>query len=174
MPATGKSTLGHLLADALGWPLFTKDRFKEVLFDTGAYDAATFDRARSRTIGAQSVALLWSVADTLLGTGASVILESNFLPELAARDLSPIPRHVQVRQVSCSVAPALFLARYEARTTSGVRHAVHLDAEALPELVARVGTELHGPIPLDAPFLTVDTTDGYDPSLDKILAFCRG
>lgn len=174
MPATGKTTLAQLVANALAWPLFTKDQFKELLFDTGAYDAASVERAHSRIIGTQAVALLGSVADTLLGAGVSVILESNFLPQLAARDVSRITRDVEVRQIYCTVAPSLFLARYEARAASGSRHPVHLDTEALPELVARVGTELHGPIPLDAPLLTVDTTDGYAPSLAEIIAFCRG
>ena len=174
MPATGKTTLARLVADALGWPLFTKDRFKELLFDSGAYDAATFDRAQSRLIGTQAVALLRSVADSLLGSGASVILESNFLPGLATIDFGPGVQTVAIRQVHCTTAPALFLARYEARIALGSRHAVHCDAEALPELRARVGTDLDGPIPLDAPLLTVDTTDGYAPSLEDVFAFCRG
>ncbi|MBA2247436.1 MAG: AAA family ATPase [Chloroflexia bacterium] len=173
MPATGKSTLAHLIADAVGWPLFTKDRFKELLFDTGAYNVETFDRAQSRMVGTQAVALLRSVADTLLGAGASVILESNFLPGLAEDDFGPDVQTAGIRQVYCTTAPALFLARYKARTATGIRHVVHLDAAALPELVARVGTDLDGPIPLAAPLLTVDTTDGYNPSLDAILAFCR-
>ena len=173
MPATGKSTLAHLIADAVGWPLFTKDRFKELLFDTGGHDSATFDRAQSRMVGAQAVALLRSVADTLLGSGVSVILESNFLPGLAASDFGLNAQTGDIRQVYCITSPELFLARYEERSASGVRHAVHCDAEALPELVARVGTKLDGPIPLAAPLLTVDTTDGYAPSLDAILAFCR-
>ncbi|CAA9556316.1 MAG: hypothetical protein AVDCRST_MAG87-1225 [uncultured Thermomicrobiales bacterium] len=173
MPATGKTTLAHLVATALGWPLFTKDRFKELLFDAGAYDAASFDRAQSRIIGTQSVALLGSVAGTVLEAGVSAILESNFLPGLAARDVSRIQQGVQVRQVYCTTTPSLFLARYEARAASGSRHVVHCDAEALPELVARVGTGLHGPVPLDAPLFTVDTTDGYTPSLAEIIAFCR-
>ena len=174
MPATGKTTLADLVAHALAWPLFTKDRFKEFLFDSGAYDAATFDRAQSRLIGTQAVALLRSVAGSLLGSGASVILESNFLPGLATIDFGPGVQTVAIRQVHCTTAPALFLARYEARIALGSRHAVHCDAEALPELRARVGTDLDGPIPLDAPLLTVDTTDGYAPSLEDVFAFCRG
>jgi len=173
MPATGKSTLARMIADALGWPLFTKDRFKELLFDVGEYDPATFDRERSKVIGAQSVGLLKSVANTLLGFGVNVILESNFLPELAEPGPSPILRDIQVRQVYCTVAPELFLTRYEARIAGNQRHPVHLDAVALPELVERVGTDLHGPIPVDAPLLTVDTTEGYDPSVEEIVAFCR-
>jgi hypothetical protein len=173
MPATGKTTLADLVAHALAWPLFTKDRFKELLFDSGAYDTATFDRVQSRLIGTQAVALLRSVASTLLESGASVILESSFLPALAASDFGPNVLTVAVRQVHCTTMPALFLARYERRILLGSRHAVHCDAEALPELRARVGTDLDGPIPLDAPLLTVDTTDSYDPPLTDILAFCR-
>lgn len=173
MPATGKSTLAEMIAVALDWPLFTKDRFKELLFEAGGYDPATFDRARSRMIGAQSVELLKSVATTLLGVGMNVILESNFLPELAAHGLSPILGNAQVRQVYCTVAPELFLARYEARIAANQRHPVHVDRMALPELAERVGTDLHGPIPVDVPLLTVDTTEGYDPSVEEIVAFCR-
>ena len=173
MPATGKSTLAEMVAEALGWPLFTKDRFKELLFDVGHYDVATFGRAQSRVIGAQSVELLKSIATTLLGAGVNVILESNFLPELAAQGMRPILHNVDVRQIYCTVAPELFLARYEARIAADQRHPVHVDRLALPELVERVGTDLHGPVPVDAPLLTVDTTEAYSPSIEEIVAFCR-
>lgn len=173
MPATGKTTLAQLVGDALGWPLFTKDRFKELLFDVGQFNPASFNRAQSKVIGAQAVALLKDVAITLLESGANVILESNFLPDLGAMSLSPWAGGVAVRQVYCSVPPECFLERYQTRSEGNQRHPVHVDHLAFPELRARVGTDLHGPVPVDAPLLTVDTTDDYRPSLPEILAFCR-
>ena len=47
MPATGKSTLAVELADQLGWPVFTKDTFKELLFDVAGHDEESFDETAS-------------------------------------------------------------------------------------------------------------------------------
>src|SRR5688500_5640391 len=62
LPATGKTTLSIQLADALGLALFSKDMFKEILFDTLGWS----DRAWSRRLGVASIALLVRVAEAEL------------------------------------------------------------------------------------------------------------
>jgi hypothetical protein len=69
------------------------------------------------------------------------------------------------------VAPAdLVVQRYRDRYESGQRHPGHCDAAVLSGLAARIQAgEYEAPM-LDVPTLIVDTRDGYDPSLDQVLA----
>src|SRR6187397_2538811 len=91
MPASGKSTLAAQLAAELGIPYFTKDDFKELLFDTGGYTEASMDESTSERFGAQGI----------IGAGVSVVLEANFRAELTAAEIGPIRARVSVRQVFC-------------------------------------------------------------------------
>jgi hypothetical protein len=52
-PASGKTTLGRQLANALGLPYFSKDLFKESLFDSLGWQ----DRAWSQRVGGASTAV---------------------------------------------------------------------------------------------------------------------
>ena len=103
MPATGKSTLAEQLAERLGWPAFTKDTFKEILFDAAGHDAARFDEAASDLIGTQFIALLLHLAETLVTARVNVVLEGNFRTELAARDFAIF--------LPCQPAPCLLRSR---------------------------------------------------------------
>jgi predicted kinase len=171
LPATGKSTLATRLHDALGWQMFGKDDVKELLFDAGNYDQETFTRAQSMTIGAQALALLFRVARQTLDAGHSCIVEANFLPHLAPADFGPLTPMADIRQIHCVLPAELVLNRYVERTEAGQRHPVHLDEEAGKELAARIQAGAGEPLPLTGRLHQVDTTNGYRPDLEAILAF---
>ena len=173
MPATGKSTLAQALADELSWPLFTKDTFKELLYDAGHYDAETLTSAASETIGAQSIALLHLAAQTLVQAGLPVILEANFRADLAAQDFAALVSDADVRQVYCTLDLEQVLARYHERLTRGERHPVHVDSYERSDLEHELRTKDYGPIALDIPTLMVDTDTGFDPPIPEVIAFCR-
>jgi hypothetical protein len=69
------------------------------------------------------------------------------------------------------VAPAdLVVRRYRDRYESGQRHPGHFDAAVLSGLAARIQAgEFEAPL-LEVPTLVVDTRDGYNPTLDRIVA----
>lgn len=173
LPASGKSTLAERLAEALELPLFTKDGFKERLYDAGSIDPDRFDRTASCVLGAQAVAILLDVTTTLVRSGASVVIEGNFRPHLAERDFGPLTCLSQVRQVHCGLDRVLTIERYRARFELRERHPVHLDEIAIQELNDQIDAGFGDPLPLDAPVMRVDTRDGYRPDLPEILAFCR-
>jgi hypothetical protein len=75
-PASGKTILGRQLAAALGLPYFSKDLFKESLFDSLGWQ----DRAWSQRSGGASMDLLFRAAEVLLEAGQPVALECNFYP----------------------------------------------------------------------------------------------
>lgn len=173
LPATGKSTLAEELRDELRWPLFAKDQFKELLYDATDQGDEAYTRETSTIVGRQSIALLFLVARELLESNVSCIIEANFLPNLASGDLNPLLAMSEGRQVHCAIHGELVLERYRERARAGERHPVHVDAGAEPELIERMETGGGEPLPLDIPLLEVDSTDGWNPALAEIVAFCR-
>lgn len=173
LPASGKSTLAERIAAALGWPLLAKDRFKERLYDSGSIDPDRFDRAASSVLGARAVAILLDVVATLIEARVSLVVESNFRPHLARRDLGPLLGLANGRQVHCTLEREEIVRRYRSRFEHRDRHPVHLDSVAIDELEEQIDAGFGEPLPLDIPMIGVDTLNGYRPGLDEILAFCR-
>lgn len=79
--AGGKTTFSLRLAEALGLPVFNKDKMKNVL---GGYLPIP-NRAESLRLSDATVALMLHTAEILMRTGAPLILESNFKADEAAR-----------------------------------------------------------------------------------------
>ncbi len=173
LPATGKSSLAEELRDALGWPLFAKDQFKELLYDSTDQGEDAYTRETSTIVGKQSIALLLMVARQLLKANVSCIIEANFLPDLAPDYLNPLLAIAEGRQVHCSIHGDLVLERYRNRAQAGERHPVHVDEGAEEELTNRIETGGGDPLPLDVPLLKVDSTDGWNPGIAGIVTFCR-
>lgn len=173
LPATGKSSLAEELRDALGWPLFAKDQFKETLYDATEQGEDAYTRESSTIVGKQSISLLLMVARELLETGTSCIIEANFLPDLAPDDLGPLLAISNGRQVHCTIPGDLVLERYRKRAHAGERHPVHVDAGAEPELIERMQNGGGDPLPINAPLLEVDSMNGWNPDIDTIVDFCR-
>lgn len=105
MPASGKSTLAHQLAPALGLPLLAKDTIKHGLID--ALGDPT-DVQASRDLGRAAVhALLALAADNTGG-----VLDSTWYPYTAPL-LRALP--APVVEIRCHVPVAIARQRYRAR-----------------------------------------------------------
>lgn len=173
LPATGKSSLAEELRNALGWPLFTKDQFKELLYDATDQGEEAYTRRTSTIVGRQSIAILLMVARELLESRTSCLIEANFLPNLAPDDLGPHLAISNAKQVHCTTHRDLVLERYRERARAGERHPVHVDAGAEPELIERIESGGGEALPLNIPLLEVDSTAGWEPDIETIIAFCR-
>ena len=64
-PASGKTTLAQAIAAALRLPLYTKDAFKELLYDT----LGTGDLEWSTKLGAAAMEILSLVVATAVDSG---------------------------------------------------------------------------------------------------------
>ena len=76
-PASGKSTVARALAEALGFPLLSKDTFKESLHDSfGALleERSSSPEELSRLLSRAAMDVLWSLAPFC----PQVVLEGNF------------------------------------------------------------------------------------------------
>jgi len=156
-PCTGKTTLGERIARELGYPFLSKDRVKELLFDT----LGVGDRAWSRKLGAATMEILFMLADTELAAGRSFVLEANFRPALANGQFRALKEKYAFRafQVECHADTDVLLARFKARTDSGNRHPGHMDHVTYSEVVADLQKSSYGPLDIADKVCVVDTTD---------------
>jgi predicted kinase len=171
LPATGKTTLSERLASALALPLFSKDMFKEILFDTLGWG----EREWSRRLGGASIALLVRVAEAELRAGRSCIVECNFDPALGAAQLNELRgRHpFQPVQVLCVTDPAVRRERQRQRAQGGERHPGHLEATLLAETDAAPPVGRLEPLAIGGALLEVDTTDPAAVDVAALAAHLR-
>lgn len=164
-PATGKTTLARTLGTSLGLPVITKDDVKEAL----ATPFPTGDRDWSRQLGAAAYGALFAVAELILTAGHGLVLESNFRSGISDAPLLALARLAPTVVIVCRVPDTLRRQRFEERAARG-RHRVHIDSAVLEEWREDDAEFL---IDIGAPRLIVDTTDGYAPDVERVVAFAR-
>ncbi|NDL60061.1 AAA family ATPase [Phytoactinopolyspora sp. XMNu-373] len=126
LPGSGKTTLAMALGEALGWPVFSKDRVKETLADTlGPPPPGYAARQWSQMLGAAAGETLWTL---LADARPGAVLESPYLARLRRVVVAGLERAGigEVVEVWCDVPVSVARRRYETRAAS--RHAVHDDA----------------------------------------------
>lgn len=74
IPASGKSTMARFLAEAFGLPLISKDRIKECMYDAIGFRS----REEKVKLGIASMQIMYDMAEELMKSGLSFILENNF------------------------------------------------------------------------------------------------
>jgi len=149
-PGVGKTTLARALAAELQLPLLAKDDVKEALFDS----LGTGGVARSNELGAASFEVLFRVADTLLRSGVSCIVEANFSYEEPFRAL-PAARIVQL---VCVAPTDVVLERYANRT----RHPGHVDTVRVDEVRGRIEADEWQALDLGGEAIEIDTATPVD------------
>jgi predicted kinase len=162
---TGKTTLAHLLARGLGCPAVCRDEIKEGM----AHAAEHFTPSPGDALTQRTFAVFFHVLQLLLENGVSVVAEATFQDEVWTPKLSPLAPVARLRVVQCHTDPVTARRRIVAR--SGTRSA-HADGE----LIARLESgddyfEQFNRLTVAAPSIDVDTTDGYNPTLERILGF---
>ncbi len=158
-PASGKSSIGEVLARELGLPFFSKDTFKERLADT--LHVAGIDW--SHALGDACFVLLFEIAESMTRAGQSAILEGDFRGAKNSGRLRRVADDTGTRiiQVSCEANGELLLDRYLEREEEGKRHPIHIDAPHSEEDAFRSGL-LQGflpPLDIDGEVIRVDTSD---------------
>lgn len=125
LSCTGKSTLAEKISEKFSLPYFSKDMFKELMFDRLGYS----DREWSKKLGGASWGILYKIAENLLKTGQSFILESNFKPETDRPIISELQKKYKIRiiEVLCFAEGKTLFERFKKRAESGLRHPGHVD-----------------------------------------------
>jgi predicted kinase len=165
-PGTGKTILATRLSRELGLALLTKDAIKEAMMEA----LPVPDREASMQLGAAAFRVLFALSQSLLDAGVGIVLEAPFAHPRADAELHELGRRARAVLIHCVAPPELVLQRYRDRFESGQRHPGHFDGAVLTGLAARIQVgEFEAPL-IDVPKLIVDTRDGYNPPLDRIVA----
>jgi predicted kinase len=165
-PGAGKTTLARRLAERFRLPLFFKDGMKEALFDSLGWS----DREWSRKVGVASYRLLDHVAEALLASGTSFILESNFKPTFENEKFRSWKEYYgfEPLQILCKCDPAVGYARFVSRVESGERHPGHVDTVNFEDIKKSIATWDYTPLDIDGDVLEVDMTDFASIDHEKI------
>jgi predicted kinase len=163
-PGSGKTMLARPLAEAAGLPLITKDDLKVILYEQYGWGG----RERDRRASDAAYELMYQFAEALLARGLSLVLESNFRPEAAARISGLRIKHrFRIFQIRCTASRRVLMDRLERRARSASRHPGHedsTDADHLAEML-RSGARLE----LDGEFVEVDTSQPANGELESLV-----
>ncbi len=167
LPCTGKTAIGKRTAREFWLPYFSKDAFKERLFDELGWS----DRVWSKKLSLVSYKLLFDVLEAQLEVGRSSIIEGNFDPLSHASILNDFQKQYKAEffQIHCHSQPDVLLERFRARWASGARHPGHADNITLPEMEQLVYQK---PFRLELDGLTwdLDTSDLAKLEIDSLFA----
>lgn len=168
-PGSGTTTLARALADAIPCAALSRDEIKEgVVHGDDAYTPASGDDANRHTFET-----LFGVMSLLVDAGVAFVVEASFQHGLWEHGLRPLLDRADVRIVHCRVDPAVAWERIGRRAElSPARRAVHGYYSLLePYESFAAKLERFESVELGVPSLEVDTSDGYDPPLEAIVAF---
>jgi predicted kinase len=169
-PATGKTTLADAVGARLPGPVVSRDGIKEGLVHAGAGGTPAW----GATIAYEAFALFYRVVGELVRSGCSVVAEAAYLKDLSLEVAELLPE-ANACIVHCQVDRDVAVQRFIERAASDpIRRVSHPDAEIISAMErGRFQWERYEPMELGIPVLRVDTTDGYQPTLDEVVAFSR-
>jgi predicted kinase len=171
-PGSGKTTLAHAIAAAVGCPAICRDEIKEgMVHATWGHAAAGFVPRPGDELTVRTLLVLFGVLEVLLKAGVTTVAEAAFQDHVWRPRLEPLLGLARLRIVHCTVDPDLASRRVRQRARDNPLRRAHADPGPGHR---ESGRPAFIRIALDAPSLEVDTTDGYQPGLDQIVAFVNG
>lgn len=167
-PGAGKTTLAHALAREMRCPAFCRDEFKEGLVQTLSH-ATSNNHAQINLVVYDT---FFQAIELLLRNHITLIAEAAFQHKLWMPKLQPLQAIADIRLVVCSVDPALARTRYLERSiVDPAREHYHPHTSIQPNEQDSEVITPYQPPQLAAPTLHVDTSNGYNPSLQQIVEF---
>jgi predicted kinase len=173
-PGSGKTTLAHAIASAVGCPALCRDEIKEgMVHATWGPTAAGFVARQGDELTVRTLPVFFGVLEVLLRAGVTTVAEAAFQDHVWRPRLEPLLDLARLRIVQCTVDASLASRRVRQRAGDNPLRRAHADpGPEAPDLPA--GQPAFVRVVMNAPSLEVDTTDGYRPGLDQIVAFVNG
>jgi predicted kinase len=161
----GKTTLAHRLATALACPAICRDEIKEGMVRA----ALAFAPTQGDEFNRRTLSTFFDVVRLLLERGVTVVAEAAFQDHVWTPNLMPLVTVAELRIVQCHTDPAIAIRRIAEHSATRRAHA----DEAL--LVALESGDQYfrdfRRVAIEAPTIHVDTTEGYDRTIEELVAF---
>jgi predicted kinase len=166
-PGSGKTTLAHKVAGAIGCPAICRDEIKEGM----VHAAPRFVPGPGDPLTMRTLDTFFDVLRLLVSRGTTVVAEAAFQDRVWRPALESLADLASLRIVRCAVAADAAQARITRRANENPLRKAHEDGHRLQDADSwRRSHESFIPISLPVPTIDVDTTDGYDPGLPEIVA----
>jgi predicted kinase len=168
-PGSGKTTLARSLSQAIRCPLISRDEIKEGLVNSLATSPTDDTQRHANDV-------FFETLELLLNRGVTLIAEAAFQHKIWSPRLASILPISITRIIVCSVDPHLARSRHIQRSLADPQRE-HFHADPAVQ-AAREGRQFpigeYDPPKFNVPTLLVDTTDGYRPPIEQIIAFTQG
>lgn len=165
-PGSGKTTIAHRLARAIGCPAVCRDEIKEGM----VHAHPDFEQGwPGDPLTRRTYTVFFDIASLLIRSQVTVVAEAAFQHELWARGLDEIGDLADIRIIQCHVDPAVAHVRRLRRDTEDPLRRAHAgrgESLNLDDTLRRY--ESFQRLSYAAPAIDVDTTDGYSPDLSEI------
>ena len=130
MPGSGKSTFANEISHKFDIPVYSKDGFKEVLFDTLGFNS----REEKVKLGIAATELMYSAAEELMKHNKMFILDNNFENTLTERlDILLDKYRYTAITVRLTGDPKVIYERFSYRDLNTNRHRGHVVNDRYPE-----------------------------------------
>jgi len=112
-------------------------------------------------LGIATYPLLYYFVETQISVGRSLVVESNFRPDLSTAEFLDLKNRYDFApfQILCQTEPGVLLERFKRRSLSGERHPGHVDHLYYEEFEATVLQNQHDVLPIGGAVIRLDTTD---------------
>lgn len=166
-PGAGKTTLARLIARAVGCPAISRDEIKEGMVHAWpGFTPGPGDELTMRTLPA-----FFGVLELLLTAGVTTVAEAAFQDRVWRPRLEPLANLARIRVVHCTVAGEVAFGRIVRRGDADPSRRAHADPGHDDRADHLRRHRAFDRVRVDAPWIEVDTTDGYRPGLGQIVAF---
>lgn len=164
---SGKTTLAHRIARAVGCPAICRDEIKEGMVQaTPGFVPRPGDELTLRTLP-----VFFGVLELLLAAGVTTVAEAAFQDHVWRPRLEPLRGVAEIRIVHCMVTAGVAFERSLRRGEQNPLRAAHADPGPGDEARRARAHQAFNRVAVPAPWIEVDTTDGYRPGLSEIVAF---
>lgn len=164
---SGKTTLAHEIARAIGCPAICRDEIKEGM----VHNTPEFVAARGDELTMRALPVFFGVLDLLIRAGVTTVAEAAFQDRVWRPRLEPFQSLARIRIVHAVVAADVAFSRILRRTAQNPLRRAHADPTYRDAASQAQAHSAFDRVSIDAPWLEVDTTDGYHPVLSDVVAF---
>lgn len=170
-PASGKTTLAHILADKINCPLISRDQLKEGLVNTLNLTHNQLDKSADLHV----YDTFFETIDLLVSKQISIVIEAAFQDKLWRPKLLNLLDKADIKIIVCKANAGLIKTRFSNRLSNNPDRekyhgdqSVSLSKEQFTSMI-----ENYKPVSIDVATLQVDTTNNYNPAIEEIIKFIR-